>query len=167
MANEYPILDGIAPSWADLTVTIKAYAGGEEIEVKDIAAINSGVTVEVGEQRGTGGRMRRRTRGQGSYEGSIEFYRAGYQKFLRMLASVAPLEGGERVVSLVHFDVFVQHILPESSDDPEIYGYKIMGARGLGRQMNSAEGVDADKVEVPLSVGKIVDVIDGNPIRWI
>jgi len=160
---DYPVLDGIAPSWADIAVTIQQY-DGPSIETKDIAALTSGVSVEIGEQRGTGGQLRRRTVGQASYESSITFYRDGYQKFLRALAAVAPQRGGEKVLSLVHFDIIVQHIPPGSA---EVFEYKVMGARLTGRTMNHAEGTDADQVECELSVAKIIDMIDQTPVRLI
>lgn len=159
--NEYPVLDGIAPSWADITVKITP-KGAPLIEMKDIAAIKAGVTVEVGEQRGaSGGRVLKRTTGQSKHEASMTLYRSGYQKMLRGLKAVAPKRGNQRVLTLVHFGLQVQHTPP---GDVEIYEYRVKGARVVGRQLDGAEGVDADQVEVPLSVAEVVDMIDGEEV---
>jgi hypothetical protein len=156
--NDYPVLDGAAPSWADISVKAQI-TGGSLLEIKDIAAINTGTTVEIGEQRGaSGGRVMRRTTGQKSDEGSMTLYRSGFQDFIRALMAIAPVRGNQRILSQVKFDIQVQHT-PFGSD--EIYEYRLKGCRYLGRTMNGAEGVDADQVECPLSVGELVDVVDG------
>lgn len=158
ISNDYPVLDGIAPSWADIIVRISP-DGAPLIEMKDIVAINTGTTVEVGELRGaSGGRVIKRTRGAVSYEASMTLYREGYQKLCRGIMGLAPLRGNQRLVSLVHFQVQVQHTPPGSS---EIFEYRVKGCRMLGRTANGTEGVDADQVEVSLSPIEIADVIDG------
>lgn len=160
----FPILDGIAPSWADMSV--KAVPSGVAIfDMADIAALNTGTTVEVGEQRGlSGGRVLKRTTGSQSHETSITFYRSGYQKALRNLKALAPLRGNQRAISLVHFDMIVQHTPP---NDVEIYEYRLKGVRLLGRSMAHAEGTDADKVEVPCSIAELVDMIDGEEVSFL
>ena len=157
--NDFPILDGIAPSWADIIVKATPYEGAL-LEMKDIAAINSASSVEVGEQRG-GGRVMRRTTGDLSDEASWTLYRTGYQALIRNLASVAPTRGAQKLISLVHFDIQVQHTPPGSV---EIYEYHIRGCRITGRTLNGAEGTDADQVEVPLSALQIVDIVDGEEV---
>ena len=156
--NEYPSLDGVAPSWADIVIKATPI-GGNLIDLIDIAAINTNTTVEVGEQRGaTGGRVRKRTTGSVSYEASMTLYRTGYQTLLRNLQALAPVRGNQRLVSLVHFQIQVQHTPP---GDEEIYEYVLKGCRWMGRALNGAEGTDADQVEVPLSVIEIADIVDG------
>ena len=156
--NEYPILDGVAPSWADIVVKATP-DGGPVVDLKDIAAISVSRTVEVGEQRGaSGGRVMRRTTGAVSYEMTITFYRSGFQKFKRALAAVAPARGNQRATSLAHFDVTIQHT-PQGDD--EIYERRCNGCRVLSDTVASAEGVDADQVEVSVSVIEVVDIIDG------
>jgi hypothetical protein len=162
--NEFPILDGVAPSWADIIVRATP-AGGALIEMKDIAAINTGTSLEVGEQEGaSGGRVIRRTTGKAAQEASITFYRSGYQRMLRALMQLAPSRGNQRLISLVHFGVQIQHTPP---GDVEIYEYRLKGCRLLGRTMNSAQGTDAQQVEVPLSVIEIADMIDGVEVVMI
>jgi hypothetical protein len=158
VSTDFPVLDGIAPSWADIIVRATP-AGGALIEMKDISAINTGRSVEVGEQKGaSGGRVIKRTTGEAKYEGSLTLYRSGYQKLLRGLMELAPSRGNQRIISLVHFGIQVQHTPP---GDVEIYEYRLKGCRLIGGTVNSAEGTDADTVEVPLSVLEIVDMIDG------
>ena len=157
----YPVLDGIAPSWAGVIIKCSIYDGAL-LDIRDISAINTGTAVEIGEQRGaSGGRVTRRTTGSATPTASMTLYRSGYQKLARNLASVAPKRGKQRLISLVHFDVQVQHT-PEGSD--EVYEYRIMGCRVMGRDLNGAEGVDADQVELPINTLQIIDIIDGNEV---
>lgn len=161
MNNDFPVLDGIAPSWADIKV-VASPLGGSLIDIKDIQAINTGTTVEFGEQRGaSGGRVMKRTTGSVSYEASMTLYRSGYQKLLRSLKDLAAQRGNQRAVSLVHFNVQVIHTPP---NDVEIYEYRIKGCRIAGRTLNGAEGTDADLVEVPINPIEIADVIDGEEV---
>lgn len=156
--NEFPVIDGIAPSWADIIVRATPN-GGALIDLKDIAAINTGRTVEVGEQKGaTGGRVIKRTSGDGKQEASLTLYRSGYQRFLRALMALAPPRGNQRILTLVHFGIQIQHTPP---GDVEIYERRLKGCRVIGDTMNAAEGPEAQQVEVPLSVIEIVDMIDG------
>lgn len=161
LSNEYPVLNGIAPSWADIAVKITP-DGGPILDTKDIAAIHTARTVEVGEQRGaSGGRVVRRTTGAVSYEMSITFYRSGYQKLIRELAKLAPSRGNQKAISLVHMGVQIQHT-PQG--DTEIYERRCKGCRFLADTLDGAEGTDADQIEVPFSVIEIVDMIDGEEI---
>ena len=161
--NDYPVLDGIAPSWADVIIRITP-AGAPLIDMKDIAAINTGAAVEVGEQR-AGGRVMRTTTGSVSYEGSLTLYRTGLvalQRGLVIAAKAAGFVRGDQVlISLVNFGIQIQHTPPGSV---EIYEQRLKGCRYLGRTLNSAEGTDAEQAEVPLHVKEIVDVIDGEEV---
>jgi hypothetical protein len=168
MNNDYPILNGIAPSWADIIVRATP-EGGALIDVKDIASITMGRTVEVGEQRGaSGGRVIRRTTGSVSYEMSMSLYRSGYQKFIRALTAAAEaanlVRGNQRLISLVHFLVQVQHT---PINDVEVYERIAKGVRYLGSSYSGAEGTDADQIEVTLSPLEIVDIVDGKEVACI
>lgn len=168
MNNDFPILDGVAPSWADIIVRATP-DGAPLIDIKDIAALTTNVATEVGEQRGaSGGRVIRRTTGQVSYEASLTLYRSGYQKFIRGLKAAAEaaglVRGNQVLIALVHLGIQVQHT---PFNDVEIYEKRLKGCRVLGRDMSLAEGTDADKVEVPLSVIEIVDMIDGKEVAWL
>jgi hypothetical protein len=158
--NEYPILDGIAPSWADIVV--KASGNIPMLEMKDIAALNTGATLEAGEQRGaSGGRLLRHTTGSASYEASMTLYYSGYVKLIRALSGAAPVRGNQYAVSLVHFNIQVQYT---PFGDTETYEFHVRGVRYAGRTLNAAEGNDAQQVEVPLLCKEIVDIVDGKEI---
>lgn len=154
---DFPVYDGVAPSWADFALRIS----GTNInlcEVGDVAACSFGWTVEVGEQR-EGGRVIKRTRGSVSNEGSITFYASGWQKVMRALLQAAPRNAKSQAqLSLVHFDVHRIWTPPGSTD---LLEDKAKGCRILGRTIDASEGDDAQQVEVPLSVLELVDVIDG------
>lgn len=163
--NEYPVYDGIAASWADLIVECSVY-DGILFSVKDVAAINTGRSVEVGEKRGlSGGRVMSRTTGASSAEASITFYLDGFDNFEENLMNAAIskglVRGNEVLISLVHFDFLMQWSVPGSA---KIFKRRVLGARTIGDSINPAEGVDAQQVEVPLSVIKVADVKNGRDI---
>lgn len=157
----FPSLNEIAPSWADIGVTCAIF-DGPLVELADIAAINWSDTVEVGEQRGaSGGRVMKRTTGSLSSEASMTLYRSGARKLVRNLASVALSFGNQKRISLVGFDIEIQHTPP---GEAEIYVVRIKGCRLLGRSLSMAEGTDADKVEIALSPLYIAEFIDGEEV---
>jgi hypothetical protein len=155
---DFPVLDGICPSWADINVRISPGVGAPLIEIGDISAISSGWTVEVGEQR-EGGRVIKRTRGSVSNEASMTLYASGYQKLITALMLAAPFNlKAQKLISLVHFTVHVTWTPPGSI---QLLEYKLKGCRILGRTFDSSEGNDAQQIEVPLSPLEIVDVVNG------
>jgi hypothetical protein len=163
-SNEFPVLDGIVPSWADIIVKATP-AGGALIDIKDIKSISTGVTVEVGEQRGaSGGRVMKRTTGAVSYEASATLYRDGYDKLLEELTKTATTRGAQSKIALVHFGIQVLHTPPGSS---RIFEYRIKGCRLLGRTLAGEEGTDADTVDVVLNPLEIVDIVNGKECAWL
>jgi hypothetical protein len=165
MTNQlYPALNDSAPSWADISVTSTVY-DGDLLDMVDIKDINWSSTVEVGEQRGaSGGRVMARTVGAASQEASMTLYRSGYRKLLKGLMSVAPERGNQKLVSLVGFDIMIQH---SPLGETEIYQTKIKGCRLLEASNDNSEGTDADTVEVKLSPLEIVQLIDGSEVTMI
>jgi hypothetical protein len=157
--NSFPLLNDVAPSFADVVLKITP-TGGPVLTTEDFAALTDGRTVEVGEQRGaSGGRVMRRTTGSISYEASITFYRSGYQTLYRAMAALAPTaRGNQKVLSVVPFNVQIQHT---PFGTTEIYDRRWRGCRIIGDGMSLAEGTEADQIEVPVSVIEIVDIIDG------
>lgn len=160
--NDFPVFDGICPSYADIGVTT-SLSGSPLIDMADIKSISTGSSLEVGELIGaSGGRVMKRTTGTGKYTAGMVLYRSGYQKFLRALAAVAPVRAGrQKRVALVHFQIKVAFTPP---GDVEIYETIIRGCRFAGRDLNSAEGNDADTVDVKLNPLEIVDIIDGEEV---
>ncbi len=160
MPNQrFPILDGIAPSWADIKFTLSAN-GAPLLDMGDIKSINTGLSMEIGEQRGaSGGRVMYRTTGNLKVESSATLYAKGFNKMLRMLAPLAPLRGGKvRQLRFVHFG---GQLIWTPPGDTEIYEIRIKGCFYAGRAYNVAEGTDAQSVDVALNPAEIVDVIDG------
>jgi hypothetical protein len=144
--QDYPTIQGFAPSWADIKVRIPLY-DGDEVKTNDIAAINWSDTVETGKKRGTsGGRVTGSTTGQYDAEASITFYLDGWRRFRRALAAK------NKRISLVRFDVIVQHTPPGETD---IHTAKLVGCRVLSRSAQETEGADPSKREIPLEVIRV------------
>lgn len=166
MTNQaYPTLDGATPSWADINIAL-AISGnragqpsGPLVKMTEIAAIKWSRKVDVGDQRGTsGGRIMKRTTGQGSQEASATFYRPGMRALLKALGRVAPTRGNQIVISGVRYTIDIQHTPP---GETEIYHVRIKGCRYLGDDDDMKEGADPDKIEITLNPIEIVNVIDG------
>lgn len=164
MAQAYPSLNEIEPSWADIAITITPYDGAV-LEMNEIAGVNWSRTVEVGERRGTsGGRVMARTTGSVSYEAGLTLYRSGYRKLVKALQALAPSRGNQKLISLVGFDILVQHTPP---GEAEIYTTKIKGCRVLSDSSDMAEGTDADQIEVGISTIEVVQIVNGEEIALI
>lgn len=156
--QSFPLLDEIAPSFADIRMEVKG-PGTPVLKTEDFKAINTGCTVEIGKLRGaSGGRTRRRTTGSVDYEASITLYRQGWQALLKNLGPAMLTRGNQRVYSLVHFSIVYFWTPPGGV---EIFETRIKGGRMMGRTLASAEGTDPDELELPISAGEIADVIDG------
>lgn len=146
MANDYPTLNEVAPSWADIKITLPIYQGNS-VEPSDIASIKWSDKVSPGVVRGvSGGRKTKRTVGDYECDCSITFYRMGWELFREALADV------NIKLTLAGFDVLIQHTPPGSS---AILKTKIVGCRVVGRTADMQEGSDADKVEVPLDIMRV------------
>jgi hypothetical protein len=161
----YPVLDGVAPSWADVSVKLimpGGVAGASLLDMNDIKSINTGTSLEVGEQVGaSGGRVIKRTWGKDKHEASWTLYASGYNKMIRGLASAAPSRGNQRLLRAVHFGINFQ-LTPFNST--EIWETRIKGCFYAGRAFNLAEGTDAATIDVALNPLQIVDMIDGQEI---
>lgn len=161
--NDFPLIDGVVPSWADIGVKATP-KGSAIIDVNDIAAVKRSRSVEVGEQK-QGGRVVARTTGEVKYEFSWTLYRSGHARLLEVLAEHAPIrQGNQARISLVPMFVQVQHT-PFGST--RIYDWRAKGVRLTGDTMDAGEGSEADKVEVPTSVIEIVDFIKGKEVLFI
>lgn len=165
MPNQrFPILDGIAPSFADISVT-STMTGGPLLEIGDIKSINTGMSMEIGEQRGaSGGRVIYTTTGNVKNECAMVLYATGFNKFLRALIALAPTRGDEYLTSFVHFGLQCIWTPPGMN---EKFEFQVQGCRYVGRQWNAAEGVDAQSIDVALNPKKIFDVVDGKKVVLI
>lgn len=142
MGSEFPTLNDVEPSWADVTLSLPIY-GSETVITKDIAAVKWSDKVDMGVVRGTnGGRKSKRTTGLYDADSTVTFYKSGWATFRVKLAAVNPK------ISLVGFDIIIQHTPPGSSN---IFTVKITGCRIAGRSSDMSESADADKIEVPVN----------------
>jgi hypothetical protein len=159
MPNQaFPSLNDIEPSWADIATTFTVY-GGDALDMADIASLKWDDKVTVGERRGaSGGRVMARTTGALDSAASAELYRSGHRRLIKSLMAKAPQRGNQRLISLVGFDILIQHTPP---GEVEIYTVKLKGCRLLGRALDMKEGTDADKVAVELNPMSIVEIING------
>jgi hypothetical protein len=159
--NEFPVFDGIAPSWADLQIKVKGKTTAL-LDMRDVKEIKTGGTVEVGEQGGvSGGRIIRTTTGKVKYEASWVLYHTAWPKLLRNIRDMMPRRGNQRIISLAHISIQYLWTPPIDTGDNLIYECRIKGCRIIGRNLAGAEGVEASTIEVPLHAKEIADVIDG------
>ncbi len=163
-SQSYSSLIDIASSWADIAVAITPFSG-TILDATDISSISHSGTVEVGEQKGTsGGRTTARTTGSVKYEAKIKFYRRGLRRLVEALVAAAPehaIRGNQVRLSLVHFDVDVQHSPP---GEVKISHVRIKGCRLLGYSDDMSEGNDADQIEITLSPMENCQIVDGQEI---
>lgn len=158
-SQEYPTLNGIAPSWADIKIAIAALGANGLLETADFNSISFASSVEIGTQRGaSGGRVMKRTRGSKSDEAELGMYKSGARSLVELLASVAPeRDGGLKQVGLAHFNINVQWSPP---GDSSIWKLDILGCRITGMTFASSDGsADPDVVPIPLSVIDIVQTM--------
>lgn len=158
-----PTFNGIAPSWADIGTTFDV-DGGAILDTSDYSSINWGSSVEIGNQRGAGGRIKKSTTGQPDYECTITFYASGFRSLVKSLVPLAPVRGRQRLISLVHFTILIQRTPPGETD---IFVTKIKGCRLMSNAVSLAEGSDADLVEVAVHTKEIVDIIDGQEVLLV
>lgn len=155
--QSFPLLDNIAPSWADIALTVKG-SSTPLLKTEDFKAINTNTTIEIGKLRGaSGGRVRRRTTGSVDYDGSLTLYHQGWHALLANLGPAMLTRGNQRVYGIIHFSLQILWTPPGSV---EIFETRLKGSRLMGRTLASAEGTDPTELEVPISPGEIVDVID-------
>lgn len=159
--NDYPILDGFAPSWADFTLKIQP-SGVALLTSRDVKSLTSGSTVEVGVQN-AGGRPKQTTVGSSSHEGSFTLYLTGAQIFERAIKEAAEAagftrDGGVVQLSLVHFQIDYLFTPPGSS---AIWERRMKGCRLLSDAEAPSEGTDATTVDYKVYVTERVKIIDG------
>lgn len=163
--QEYPDINGYAPSWADIRV-VSSIKGGDLLEMSDIADISWKDGIESAEKRSPGGRKMQETAGQATQEASMTLYRSGLRKLERALAAVAPTRGNQKRIGLVRFDIQILHS-PVGAETEPPYEVVLSGCRLKGREGSHAEGPDADKVTVPLSLMQIFTKENGEEISLL
>lgn len=146
MGQEFPTINEVEPSWADVSISIPLYSG-PTVQTNDIAALKFSDKVDVGVKRGTnGGRKTGRTTGQLDNDASITFYLNGWKLMRTALASK------NKKISLVGFDIISQWTPPGSTD---IISVKVLGCRVVGRNWDLSEGADPQTIEIPINIMNI------------
>ena len=139
MADRTATINGVVPSWADMSFEFSLYEG-RTVEIVDISALNFAENIEVGEKRGAGGRLRGTTRGQGTPEASATMYQEGWNVLEEALAEV-----NADNMSLVMLTVRALWTPPGSSRIDKV---EIVGSRVVGLSSSNAEGVDPSAREI-------------------
>jgi hypothetical protein len=154
-------LNGRSVSWAELTAAINVQ-GGQTLAVIDMKSIDYEMKVDRGEQRGVGGRVRKKTTGQGSNTAAAAFYKDGLDDLETELVKYAPQnDEGNYQLSKVTFDVIVKHSF---NDDPKIYEVRLIGCHLDKISEKNAEGTDPVVPDIDLNPLRIVKIVDGKPV---
>lgn len=147
VSQEYPILNDVAPSWADVSVTFN-FLAGETFKNIEFSEIKWTSKVDKGEQRGaSGGRVMKRTTGAKTDEGSCVWYKAGLWRLLSVVVPYAPVRGNQRLISQVPFNVIILHTSPGSDT---IIHEEMRGCTINSFESSMSEGTDAEKVPMDL-----------------
>ena len=164
ISNAYPIIDGMAPSWADIVVSLTP-KGAPLIKTQGIKSIKRTRTVTVGEQKGaTGGQVVKHTAGELKLGLDLELYRDEWNSMIEKFAALAPKRGNQVAIRYVVFGIQVQHTPFGSS---RIYDWRAKGCFLLGDTLDAKEGTEADTVAVPVGVKQIVDMINGVEVVYL
>lgn len=152
MANTYPTLNEVAPSWADFSAKFSVQ-GGRLLETVDFSDLSWNGKVEIGEQRGPGSVVKARTTGQLKLGASATLYASGFDALVDALAEKAPQQAGEYLVSLVTFDIFAMWTPFGATSIRKV---EVLGCRLLGIDGKAAEGTDATAETCELNPAKLI-----------
>lgn len=159
--QSYPTLQGEAQSWANIEVKANLY-DGPSIDLSDIVGLDWDIGAERGTQRSTNGSIKAFTRGQSTPSGKISFYADGCVSFIEKLIDIAIAKGfvenGEAKYGMVSFDILVQHTPLGSTGIRQV---ELLGCQLAKDAASYAEGSDADKNDLELSVKRVARVING------
>lgn len=160
MGYQYPILKGVAPSWAEVKATANI-DGGQSLPNIDWKALNWESKVDRGDgQRGPTGRKRKRVTGKKTDTGSATLYQSGLKDLKRALMAVAPKDdAGRAQLSKVPFDLVIKYSMDEAPE--EITVIKLMGCT-LDKDAGKTDdgSVDPITVDIDLNPMEIIEVID-------
>lgn len=148
MGNGFPIINGNAASWAEMTFKVHIL-GAVAIPIDDIVEIDYADMLEPGKARGAGPRIKARTVGEYDTDGSMGILRAAFKTLQLALNSVNPGR-----IGLVPFDIVVQWV-PLDFLNPEVITDKLVGCRIAGRAQSAATGPDPSKVTCKLSLAQL------------
>lgn len=162
MANELlPVLNGDAPSYAEVTTTIDVQ-GGQSIDVS-FKSVNWESKIDRGEQRGPGGRLVAYTTGKKTDSASATMYRPLFKQFQRALVAVAKKDrAGRPKLSTARFTITVNYSF---DDETEMYTVILRGCRLDKNSGKTDDGsTDPDSVDVDLKPLEVVELIDGQEV---
>ncbi len=152
-------------SWADGAITIIA-PGGPTVPMLDLEAWKWGRKNERGESRGMSGRVKKRTRGQPSYEASATATRSGWMLILETIEEIATALGRIRddkvIIGGIDFDVLIQHT---PLGDDRIYAVKLSGCSLDSDSSDMKQGNEADMVEMALNPIEIA--VKSSTGKWL
>ncbi len=161
-------INGSAPSWSNARITFNV-VGAAPIDDIDMKALNFDVSIERGEQRGQGGRLKKHTDGMSTPTASMTLYQEGMKNLKRGLMAAAIAgnlldDAGRPRLGLVVFDIIAKHSM---DGNPDIDEHRVVGCK-LGKDARAfAEGADANVVECDLHPLNVIEVIDGvETVLW-
>ena len=138
-------------SWADLTVS-PIIPGGATLTLLDLEGWKWARKLERAESRGIGGRIKKRTRGQASFEASATATRGGWMGILEGIEVAATALNLVRddivVIGGVDFDVLLQHTPLGST---RVYTVKLIGCSLDSDSSDMKQGNEADMIEMGLN----------------
>ncbi len=157
----YPTLNGHAQSWVDCGGAIQIH-DGPKLDLEGLKGVKWDVTLEVGTQRRRDGTVKAFTAGQGTPNGSLEFYADGALVFIEALIDVAISRGwvrnGAGIYGRVGFDLVLLHTPLGST---AIRKAEVQGCRLKKDVGEHGEGTDPDVVPVDLIISQVVRTLNG------
>lgn len=155
----------VAVSWAESEFTFDI-EGAAPIKDLDLTAVTFESAIERGEQRGQGGKLKRRTTGQETPTASMTMGSQSMDTFVDALVVAAEAGGfvdskGRAQISKVPFTLIVKHSFV---NDPAIQCVKLMRCHLDKFGASHAEGTDANVIEVDLNPIEIVIVRNGKDV---
>jgi hypothetical protein len=153
-AQDFPLLNGIVPSWADVAITFTAL-DGPALDNNDLSELSWKDELDIGFQK-IGGRIIARGSGDVKQEASCRFAHSGWTKLKKILADMAPQRGDRFLIGLVGFNVLVQYT-PPGVDGSPIYKVEINGCRVSGRDFAGKEGSELFSYAIPLNPIEIIE----------
>lgn len=161
-ANDYPMIREAYVGWAEISVGIDI-AEGDSISTKDFSAVDWSQKLEPGDVPGAGPNLLGRTTGMYGCDGTFTMYRAAYHKLVKSLA-----QKSERYGTVV-FDVTVSWspLEADNATSDNVFTVKLIGCRIKEEQASNAPGSDAAAVVVPLSLSRVVNVVDGRELSLV
>ncbi len=138
-------------SWADLTSDL-LIPGGAAASVTELEGAKWSRKNERAETRGIGGRLKKRTKGQASFEASATATRGGWMMLAEAIEAKAVELGQVRddkvIIAGIDFDLLLQHT---PLGETRIYRVKLVGCSLDADSSDMKQGNEADMIELGLN----------------